>query len=70
MTAVRRRACREPGKVIVHFDVRPPADVMAITSLPRALGRWRSPAPTWRSPCGERGDPARTARGAAPTSSH
>jgi hypothetical protein len=39
MTAVRRRACREPGKVIVHFDVRPPTDVMVITSLPRALGR-------------------------------
>jgi hypothetical protein len=37
------------------------------TSCPRA---WRSPAPTWRSPCGGRRDPARAARGAAPTSSH
>ncbi len=43
MTAVRRRAFHDPGKVIVHFDVRPPTDVMAITSLPRALGRGVAP---------------------------
>ena len=34
MTAVRRRACREPARNTDHSDVRPPTDVMAITSLP------------------------------------
>ena len=43
MAAVRRRACREPGKITDHPDVRPPTDVMAITSLPRALGRGVAP---------------------------
>jgi len=36
MTAVRNRARVEPGKVTDLSDVRPPTDVMAITSLPRA----------------------------------
>ena len=34
MTAVRNRARVEPGKVTDLSDVRPPTDVMAITSLP------------------------------------
>jgi hypothetical protein len=34
MTAVRRGTCREPGVTIDHSIVRPPTDVMAITSLP------------------------------------
>jgi hypothetical protein len=37
MTAVRIRACDEAGKVIDLSDVRPPTDVMAITSLPQRL---------------------------------
>jgi len=36
MTAVRSRACIESGKVIGLFNLRPPTDVMAITSLPHA----------------------------------
>ena len=36
MTAVRSRACIESGKVIDLFNLRPPTDVMAITSLPQA----------------------------------
>jgi hypothetical protein len=36
MAAVRRGMCDEPGKVSDHTDVRPPTDVMAITSLPNA----------------------------------
>jgi hypothetical protein len=36
MTAVRIRACDQAGKVIDLSDVRPPTDVMAITSLPYA----------------------------------
>ena len=35
MTAVRGGMCDEPGKVTDHPHVRPPTDVMAITSLPR-----------------------------------
>ena len=35
MTAVRRGTCVEPGKVTDHPDIRPPTDVMAITSLPQ-----------------------------------
>ena len=35
MAAVRGRACVEPGKITDHPNVRPPTDVMAITSLPR-----------------------------------
>jgi len=34
MTAVRIGAHVEPGKVTDPFDIRPPTDVMAITSLP------------------------------------
>jgi hypothetical protein len=34
MTAVRSGMCDEPGKVTDHPYVRPPTDVMAITSLP------------------------------------
>ena len=34
MTAVRIRARVEPGKVTGQSDIRPPTDVMAITSLP------------------------------------
>jgi hypothetical protein len=34
MTAVRSRACVEPGKVTGLSDLRPPTDVMVITSLP------------------------------------
>ena len=36
MTAVRIRARVEPGKVTDQSDIRPPTDVMAITSLPQA----------------------------------
>jgi hypothetical protein len=36
MTAVRNSAYDEPGKVSDRSDVRPPTDVMAITSLPIA----------------------------------
>ena len=36
MTAVRIGAHVEPGKVTDPFDIRPPTDVMAITSLPYA----------------------------------
>jgi hypothetical protein len=35
MTAVRIRACVEQGKVTDLSDIRPPTDVMAITSLPQ-----------------------------------
>ena len=34
MTAVCGRAGHEPVKVTYHCDIRPPTDVMAITSLP------------------------------------
>ena len=34
MTAVRSRASVEPGEVTDLSDIRPPTDVMAITSLP------------------------------------
>jgi hypothetical protein len=44
MTAVRIRACDQAGKFIDLSDVRPPTDVMAITSLPYA------PQLTIRSP--------------------
>jgi hypothetical protein len=43
MTAVRIGAHVEPGKVTDPFDIRPPTDVMAITSLPM-------PEPIIRSP--------------------
>ena len=36
MTAVRIGAHVEPGKVTDLSDIRPPTDVMAITSLPHA----------------------------------
>ena len=36
MTAVRIRAYVEPGRVTDLSDVRPPTDVMSITSLPMA----------------------------------
>ena len=35
MAAVRRRTRHEPGKVTDYTGVRPPTDVMVITSLPR-----------------------------------
>ena len=35
MTAVRIRTCLERGKVTDLSDLRPPTDVMAITSLPQ-----------------------------------
>ena len=35
ITAVRVRPRVEPGKVTDLSDIRPPTDVMAITSLPR-----------------------------------
>jgi hypothetical protein len=38
MAAVRRRTRRRPGDLIGHSDIRPPTDVMAITSLPRKTG--------------------------------
>ncbi len=34
MAAVRRGMYVEPGKVTNHSNIRPPTDVMAITSLP------------------------------------
>ena len=37
MIAVRIRMCDESGKVTDLSDVRPPTDVMAITSLPHTL---------------------------------
>ena len=39
MTAVRIRGCVQPGKFTDHSDIHPPTDVMAITSLPRALAK-------------------------------
>ena len=39
MAAVRLGTCLEPGKITVRFHVRPPTDVMAITSLPIATER-------------------------------
>jgi hypothetical protein len=36
MTAVRIREHVLPGKVTYHSDIRPPTDVMAISSLPHA----------------------------------
>ena len=38
MAAVRRGTCDETGKLIDRSKLRPPTDVMAITSLPKA---WR-----------------------------
>ena len=35
MAAVRGRACDEPGEVFDHAHLRPPTDVMVITSLPQ-----------------------------------
>ena len=37
MAAVRVRTRVEPGKVTDLSDIRPPTDVMAITSLPLSL---------------------------------
>ncbi len=39
MTAVRRRACAEPGEITGSDEVRPPTDVMVITSLPARRSR-------------------------------
>ena len=39
MTAVRRRACAEPGEITGSDEVCPPTDVMAITSLPARRSR-------------------------------
>ena len=39
MTAVRRRACAEPGEITGSDEVRPPTDVMSITSLPARRSR-------------------------------
>jgi hypothetical protein len=39
MAAVRRGMRVEPGKLSERSSVRPPTDVMAITSLPEALGQ-------------------------------
>ena len=36
MAAVRRGRCVEPSMIFGHSGVRPPTDVMAITSLPKA----------------------------------
>jgi hypothetical protein len=36
MAAVRRSACESPGKLFDPSHLRPPTDVMAITSLPKA----------------------------------
>ena len=35
MAAVCGRACDEPGEVFDHAHLRPPTDVMVITSLPQ-----------------------------------
>jgi len=42
MAAVRNAKRLELGKITVRFHVRPPTDVIAITSLPIAApgGRW------------------------------
>ena len=45
MTVVRIGARVEPGKVTDPFDIRPPTDVMAITSLPQTQPIIRSPVP-------------------------
>ena len=45
MTAVLIRACVEPDKVTDLSDIRPPTDVMAITSLPQTQPVIRSPVP-------------------------
>ena len=39
MAAVRKDTCVSPGKVTDHSDIRPPTDVMAITSLPKDPSR-------------------------------
>ncbi len=39
MTAVRIRTFIEPGKVTALYGIRPPTDVMAITSLPHASAK-------------------------------
>ena len=43
MTAVRIGSRYEAGKVTDQPDIRPPTDVMAITSLPYARPMIRSP---------------------------
>ncbi len=46
MAAVRHSKCFSPGMVFAHFIVRPPTDVMAITSLPLiTVERGRSTLP-------------------------
>ncbi len=37
MTAVRKGTCDQPSKVTDLSDIRPPTDVMAITSLPQGM---------------------------------
>jgi hypothetical protein len=37
MAAVRGLSCVVPGRLADPIDVRPPTDVMAITSLPRGI---------------------------------
>jgi hypothetical protein len=45
MAAVRLGTCLEPGKITSRLHVRPPTDVIAITSLPIARLRWQVAAP-------------------------
>ena len=48
MAAVRRGTYDESGKLIDRFKLRPPTDVMAITSLPIAHLRVTGGSPRWQ----------------------
>ena len=48
MTAVRHGTCISPGIAFDHSIVRPPTDVMAITSLPKPRPIIQSPVFLWR----------------------
>ena len=60
MAAVRLGTCAEPGKITGHRDLRPPTDVMVITSLPARRSREGT---RWQGDKGARGDGIR--KGAA-----
>jgi len=49
MAAVRIGACHKSGQITDHSKLRPPTDVMAITSLPKATN---CPYP-YPCPCGD-----------------
>ena len=45
MAAVCRGMCHEPGKITDYSKLRPPTDVMAITSLPKPIKPTPTPIP-------------------------